>query len=222
MICNTKEVNSVKQIFYIGIILGLLLPSRAILASDTTEIQDQQLPVVNLPIINTNVTYTATIEPYNHDQHKMQVLQLLQENPRELGYEGIYDSEQWAALNSSQEHCNVLIHNGNAIGFILFTKLFGIEGHIRALAISKQYRNKGFGKILLDNAIATLKANDVQCIVASVYEDCIDSSQFWIKQGFQMMKDPETGNPLTIADRDLLDPASAKNARMMNGYVLKI
>lgn len=215
-----------KQIFYIGIILGLLLPSRAILASDTTEIQYQQLPVVNLPVINTpvrfeHVTHTATTESYNHHQHKTAVLQLLQENPRELGYEGSYDSEQLAALGSSEEHCNVLIHNGNVIGFILFSKLFGIEGHIRALAISKQYRNKGFGKILLDNTIATLKADGVQYIIASVYEDCIDSSKFWIKQGFQMIKDPETGNPLTIADRDLLDPASAKNARMMNGYVLK-
>lgn len=180
---------------------------------------------LNQPVIKASdslcpVTCEIVVASYNHDQHKDAVLKLLQESARELGYEG-GNIEELAEFGSSDEHCQVLINSGRVIGFTVFAKLFETEGHIRVLVISKQFRNRGFGKMLLDSAVTTLRSEGAQCVIASVYEDLIGGGKFWIKHGFEVLKDPETGEVVFIADRDVVNPASAKNARMMNGYIFK-
>ncbi len=170
-------------------------------------------------------TCKVVVDSYNHGKHKNAVLKLLKKSSREIGHEGGNEEElancEHSQIRGFPTHCKVLIKAGEVIGFTLFAKPFGTEGHIRVLVVSKQFRNMSFKKMLLDSAIATLKAEGAQYIIATVDKDCAGDAKFWIKQGFEIVKDPETGKVVSVADRDVSDPVSAKNARWMNGYILK-
>ena len=65
----------------------------------------------------------------------------------------------------------------------------GRRGFIYHTSVHPEYRRKGIGTALVDEAMKALKELDINKVAMVVFERNIDGNAFWEKQGFSERKD---------------------------------
>ena len=87
------------------------------------------------------------------------------------------------AVRSGKSRIAVIEDNDRVLGFCK-TDRIGIDGHIDYLIVLKEYRGSGYGKLLMDWAVETLRQSGAQRIEIRVV-DGNDAVNFYEKYGFK-------------------------------------
>ena len=77
-----------------------------------------------------------------------------------------------------------LTHNNEVIGIIL-TRTFGNIASIDILAVKPKHIGKGYGKILLNKCLQTLRKHGIKRVELTVSTNAIEAISLYIKQGFK-------------------------------------
>ncbi len=101
-------------------------------------------------------------------------------------------SNPWAlssykeALDSEHAFIYVATESGNIAGFCVLY-LTPPESEIPDIVIDKQYRNKGLGKVLLDNVIKELKSQGIDTVFLEVRVSNEPARALYEKVGFEQI-----------------------------------
>lgn len=150
-------------------------------------------------IFNFFSTYTIEknieIIKFNPEQHKEDVLKIIKNDAKYLTYEalGYPQGTTEKYLTSSKYKTDVLLIDSKVIGFInyisydlsLLTFNFGRHGIIHLMAIDKNHRKKGYGKLLFNHAITELNKCYVPIITVSVKKDNKAAIKLYEQAGFE-------------------------------------
>lgn len=146
----------------------------------------------------TTTNYTnaiVTIERFQPDRDKKAVLRIMQEDADLLTYEsmGYAAGTTEKYIMSKNYTTDVLCEDGKTVGFInyidqnvtLLTFHLFRQGLIHLMGVDKEYRRKGYGKMLLEHAIDELKNRNVPKIVLAVNKDNSSARELYQKTGFR-------------------------------------
>jgi ribosomal protein S18 acetylase RimI-like enzyme len=78
--------------------------------------------------------------------------------------------------------------DGELVGLILCGH-DGRRAYIYHAVVSKEYRSKGIGKLLLENVIEAVRGEEIHKIALVVYEKNTIGNDFWKSQGFTVRND---------------------------------
>ena len=100
------------------------------------------------------------------------------------------DSEEYIAgyLERNPNTSFVAVEDNKIIGAIMAGH-DGYRGAIRHTAVSEEYRGRGIGRKLVENAVQALKSEDVNKINLVVFESNVSGNAFWEKMGFTVRTD---------------------------------
>jgi ribosomal protein S18 acetylase RimI-like enzyme len=74
--------------------------------------------------------------------------------------------------------------SGKPVGLVMLKTLDGNVGYVYYIAVARASRNKGVGKLLLDDALRLFKASNVKEVFASVEKDNEPSEALFAAEGF--------------------------------------
>jgi ribosomal protein S18 acetylase RimI-like enzyme len=74
--------------------------------------------------------------------------------------------------------------SGKPAGLVMLTTLEGTVGYVYYIAVAKASRNKGIGKLLLENALQLFKASNLKEAFASVEKENEPSEALFASEGF--------------------------------------
>lgn len=137
---------------------------------------------------------TVSIVAYDRSRDFDAVQTIIHGYPNFLMYEsqGKPEGTTQKYFNSSHYQTYVLRVDGKTVGFVnylaynsnVFTFHFGRYGLINLLGVDTQYQRKGYGKKLLDHAIADLKNQKASRIILAVQKENVNAIAFYTKNGF--------------------------------------
>jgi ribosomal protein S18 acetylase RimI-like enzyme len=74
--------------------------------------------------------------------------------------------------------------SGKPVGLVMLKTLDGNVGYVYYIAVARASRNKGVGKLLLDDALRLFKASNVKEVFASIEKDNEPSEALFAAEGF--------------------------------------
>lgn len=97
--------------------------------------------------------------------------------------------EGWYLIHSKRtlrdiELVRAAISSGKPIGLVMLKKLEGSVGYVYYIAVARDQRKKGIGKLLLENALQFFKDSKITEVFASVEEDNRPSEALFESEGF--------------------------------------
>jgi len=114
--------------------------------------------------------------------------------PREkrAGLEWILEEsfEGWYLLHSRRtlrdiELVRAAVSSGKPVGLVMLKTLGQGAGYVYYIAVAKETRKRGIGKLLLEDALRHFKASGVEEVFASVEEDNEPSEALFGSEGFR-------------------------------------
>jgi ribosomal protein S18 acetylase RimI-like enzyme len=76
------------------------------------------------------------------------------------------------------------VSSGKPAGLVMLKTLEGTVGYVYYIAVAKASRNKGIGKLLLENALQLFKASNLKEAFASVEKENEPSEALFASEGF--------------------------------------
>ncbi len=73
---------------------------------------------------------------------------------------------------------------GKPVGLVMLKTLEGTVGYVYYIAVAKANRNKGIGRLLLEDALRLFKASSLKEVFASVEKDNEPSEALFASEGF--------------------------------------
>ena len=74
--------------------------------------------------------------------------------------------------------------SGRPLGLVMLKSLEGTVGYVYYIAVARASRNKGVGKLLLENALQLFKASNLKEVFASVEKENEPSEALFASEGF--------------------------------------
>ena len=74
--------------------------------------------------------------------------------------------------------------SGRPAGLVMLKTLEGTVGYVYYIAVARASRNKGIGKLLVEDALRLFKASDLKEVFASVEKDNDPSEALFASEGF--------------------------------------
>jgi ribosomal protein S18 acetylase RimI-like enzyme len=105
--------------------------------------------------------------------------------------EGILEEsfEGWYLMHSRRtlrdiELVRAAVSSGKPVGLVMLKTLDGNVGYVYYIAVTKDNRKKGIGKLLLDDALRIFSSSNVKEVFASVEKDNEPSEALFASEGF--------------------------------------
>ena len=76
------------------------------------------------------------------------------------------------------------VSSGKSAGLVMLKTLEGTVGYVYYIAVARASRNKGIGKLLLDDALRLFKASNLKEVFASVEKENEPSEALFASEGF--------------------------------------
>jgi len=76
------------------------------------------------------------------------------------------------------------VSSGKSAGLVMLKTLEGTVGYVDYIAVARASRNKGIGKLLLDDALRLFKASNLKEVFASVEKENEPSEALFASEGF--------------------------------------
>jgi len=76
------------------------------------------------------------------------------------------------------------VSSGKSAGLVMLKTLEGTVGYVYYIAVARASRNKGIGKLLLENALQLFKASNLKEVFASVEKENEPSEALFASEGF--------------------------------------
>src|SRR5713101_8900218 len=97
--------------------------------------------------------------------------------------------EGWYLMHSKRTLRNIELvraatSSGKPVGLVMLKTLEGNVGYVDYIAVARDYRKKGIGKLLLENALQHFKASSLEEVFASVEENNKPSEALFASEGF--------------------------------------
>ncbi len=89
-------------------------------------------------------------------------------------------------MESPDSHFTAAILNGEVVGFCVL-HIFGDEGEIFNIAVSKEYRGKKIGDILLSEALGFADGRNMSRIFLEVRKSNLPAIGLYTKHGFEIL-----------------------------------
>lgn len=126
-----------------------------------------------------------SLRDFNPEQDTQKIMEIFDQERQWLNR---YSSSSYKddLLNCQKPACNikVLQENEKLAGYVMYKKNCLKQGDITQLAVSNNYRNKGYGKLLVTTAIEDLKSIDARSIHMACYADNASGLNLYKKIGF--------------------------------------
>ncbi len=108
------------------------------------------------------------------------------------GFVGIY---RWHAKRTLREVPTVrgLELDDALVGASLLDRLAPEVGYVYYVIVRSSHRHRGFGRLLLDDALRIYGAAEVQVVYAAVQADNVPSGRLFASRGFRPVERRETG-----------------------------
>ena len=97
--------------------------------------------------------------------------------------------EGWYLMHSRRtlrdiELVRAAMSSGKPVGLVMLKTLAEKVGYVYYIAVARASRNKGIGKLLLENALNLLKTSNLKEVFASVEKDNDPSEALFASEGF--------------------------------------
>jgi ribosomal protein S18 acetylase RimI-like enzyme len=96
-----------------------------------------------------------------------------------------YKRDLMKCHDNSKCTIKVLQENEKLAGYIMYKKNYRDQGSISQLAVSDDFRNKGYGKVLMSTAMEELDNMNMNSIDLCCYENNAPALQLYNKMGFK-------------------------------------
>lgn len=117
-----------------------------------------------------------------------------------------YQSNLLQCHNNPACNLKILQENEKLAGYVMYTKNGWDKGYIRQVAVSNDFCNKGYGKLLISTALKDLHNIDANSTTLLCYKDNTPALNLYEKMGFK--KEFEGENSINARDMVLLKHTS--------------
>jgi ribosomal protein S18 acetylase RimI-like enzyme len=138
-----------------------------------------------------------TIEPYQAERDKEAVIKIIKDHPQELDYSSIGYAQDYTEkfLDSANYITEVIRVNNVTVGFVnykiweitVLTFNLGRTGLLHLLGIDKDYQHQGLGRLLLQHALAKMKACYPALIMINTKRHNTLAQHLYEKEGFKLV-----------------------------------
>lgn len=163
--------------------------------------------IASFLMIFTSSAMDTTISQYNDERDQEAIMGIVRSEPTNLLDQGQPDPIKHAIMYIHADgktlknflgwehsfNTKVINYNNKPVGFIQYMLLrkktlgcldFGTQGYIHLLGVAKEHREHGFGKELLEKAIADLRGNGATSITLYAQSDNSAACKLYERMGF--------------------------------------
>lgn len=147
------------------------------------------LPTIFSLVCIPSIAFTSekpSVRTFNPEQDTEKIMEIFDQERHWLSRYTTSSYYEQSLLDCKQPSCNikVLQENEELAGYVMYKKNFLKQGDITQLAVSKNFRKKGYASLLLTTAIKDLKDTDANSIHMACYQDNTTALNLYKKLGF--------------------------------------